>query len=49
MWCHIVLSLGPTLFSIYINYVAQATGAFWKHFFADDTITYSYDPSLHSA
>lgn len=49
MWCNIVLSLVPTLFSIDVNYVAHAIGAFWKHFYAEDTVIYSFGPSLHSA
>uniref|UniRef100_A0A3B1JMQ8 Reverse transcriptase domain-containing protein n=1 Tax=Astyanax mexicanus TaxID=7994 RepID=A0A3B1JMQ8_ASTMX len=41
--------LGPTLFSIYINDVAKAAGNSHIHLYADDTILYSFGPSLHSA
>uniref|UniRef100_A0A8C7UAB2 Reverse transcriptase domain-containing protein n=1 Tax=Oncorhynchus mykiss TaxID=8022 RepID=A0A8C7UAB2_ONCMY len=38
--------LGPTLFSVYINDVALAAGDSLIHFYADDTILYTSDPSL---
>uniref|UniRef100_A0A8K9VEK2 Reverse transcriptase domain-containing protein n=1 Tax=Oncorhynchus mykiss TaxID=8022 RepID=A0A8K9VEK2_ONCMY len=38
--------LGPTLFSVYINDVALATGDYLVHFYADDTSLYTSGPSL---
>ena len=38
--------LGPKLFSIYINNIAQAVGSSLIHVYADDTILYSAGPSL---
>ena len=38
--------LGPTLFSIYINNIAQAVGSSLIHLYADDTVLYSAGPSL---
>ena len=38
--------LGPTLFSIYINNIAQAVGISLIHLYADDTVLYSAGPSL---
>ena len=38
--------LGPTLFSIYINNIAQAVGRSLIHLYADDTVLYSAGPSL---
>uniref|UniRef100_A0A673YYA6 Reverse transcriptase domain-containing protein n=1 Tax=Salmo trutta TaxID=8032 RepID=A0A673YYA6_SALTR len=38
--------LGPTLFSVYINDVALATGDSLIHLYADDTILYTSGPSL---
>jgi hypothetical protein len=38
--------LGPTLFSIYINNIAQAVGSSLIHLYADDTVLYSASPSL---
>ena len=32
--------LGPTLFSIYINNIAQAVGSSLIHLYADDTVLY---------
>lgn len=40
---------GPSLFSLYRNDVAKAIWASLIHLYADDTIIYSSDPSLHSA
>ena len=37
--------LGPTLFSIYINNIAQAEGSPLIHLYADDTVLYSAGPS----
>ena len=37
--------LGPTLFSIYINKIAQAVGSSLIHLYADDTVLYSAGPS----
>jgi hypothetical protein len=37
--------LGPTLFSIYINNIAQAIGSSLIHLYADDTVLYSAGPS----
>ena len=37
--------LGPTLFSIYINNIAQAVGSSLIHLYADDTVLYSAGPS----
>jgi hypothetical protein len=39
--------LSPTLFSIYINNIAQAVGSSLMHLYADDTVLYSAGPSLH--
>ena len=38
--------LGPTLFSIYINNIAQAVGSSFIHVYAADTVLYSAGPSL---
>ena len=38
--------LGPTLFSVYINDVALAAGDSLIHLYADDTILYTFGPSL---
>jgi hypothetical protein len=38
--------LGPTLFSVYINHVALAAGDSLIHLYADDTIAYTFGPSL---
>ena len=38
--------LGPTLFSVYINYVTFAAGGSLIHLYADDTILYTSGPSL---
>jgi hypothetical protein len=35
----------PTLFSIYINNIAQAVGSSPIHLYADDTVVYSAGPS----
>ncbi|CDQ98290.1 unnamed protein product [Oncorhynchus mykiss] len=40
--------LGPTLFSVYINDVALAAGDSLIHLYADDTILYTYGPSLNT-
>ena len=37
--------LGPTLFTIYINNLAQAVGSSLLHLYADDTVLYSAGPS----
>ena len=37
--------LGPTLFSIYINNIAQAVGSSPIHLYADYTVVYSAGPS----
>jgi hypothetical protein len=37
--------LGPTLFSTYINNIAQAVGSSLIHLYADDTVLYSAGPS----
>jgi hypothetical protein len=39
-------NIGPTLFSIYINNIAQAVGISLIHVYADDTVLYSAGPSL---
>ncbi|WP_366964873.1 reverse transcriptase domain-containing protein, partial [Pseudomonas aeruginosa] len=39
-------TLGPTLFSVYINEVAHAAGESLIHLYADDTILYTSGPSL---
>jgi hypothetical protein len=39
------LILGPTLFSIYINNIAQAVGSSLIHLYADDRVLYSAGPS----
>jgi hypothetical protein len=36
--------LGPTLFSIYLNSIAQAVGTSLIHLYADDTVLYSAAP-----
>jgi hypothetical protein len=38
--------LGPTLFSIYINNIAQAVGSSLIHLYADDAVLYTAGPSL---
>ena len=38
--------LGPTLFSVYINDVAFAAGDSLIHLYSDDTILYTFGPSL---
>ena len=38
--------LGPTLFSIYINNIAQAVGRSLIHLYADDTVLYTAGPSM---
>ena len=38
--------LGPTLFSIYINNIAQAVGSSLIHLYVNDTVLYSIGPSL---
>jgi hypothetical protein len=38
--------VGPTLFSIYINNIAQAVGSSLIHLYADDTVLYSAGHSL---
>ena len=40
------LILGLTLFSIYINNIAQAVGSSLIHLYADDAVLYSAVPSL---
>jgi hypothetical protein len=40
------LLLGPTLFSIYINNIAQAVRNSLIHLYVDDTVSYSGGPSL---
>ena len=37
--------LGPTLFSIYINSIAQVVGSSLIHLYADDTVLFSAGPS----
>ena len=38
--------LGPTTFSVHINYVALAAGDSLIHLYADDTLQYTSGPSL---
>ena len=38
--------LGPTLFSVYINNIAQAVGSSLIHLYGDDTVLYSAGPYL---
>ena len=38
--------LGPTLFFVYINDIALAAGDSLVHLYADDTILYTFGPSL---